>query len=127
LAFAVSLQTVISFGLLKTPNIMVELESNKVKDTIYQIKQDHWDFTAIAQIHGKKACETIFKEGIIVRHGVFPQDFKDITQDHHHYPSALSVEKFTDFMMIHLQRQTGGTYGESLYKSFDVMYFANKK
>ena len=127
-AFGASLQALLSFGLLKSPNIMHELESNKFKDTIHNIKNnERYDFTHIATLHGKKACETIFKNGILVRHGMFPQDFADITQDHHQYPAPLSAERFKDVMMIHLQRQTSGIYSESLYKSFDVMYFANKQ
>ncbi len=122
--FSDTFQILLSYGSLRKKKLSDEYNTLKFKTMINNIKTRNWDLTSIANQYGMEAAEQLFKEGIQVTYGKFPQTFPHIQPTHNQYPTM--AEKYTGYPIIHLQKVRNIPNAE-FYNSFDIMYWANLK
>ena len=126
------IQSLLTHNLLRPKTTNDILASEEFETTIKMIKIDPsklphgskpWELMAIGNKHGMKVCEYVFKTGIDIKLGDFPDDFPDIRPGHNQYPDRS--ERFTNIPMIKVERVLD-LQNAQFFNSFDTVYFANR-
>ena len=117
------LERLFLYTLLRPKTLDEEFGTPKMEEVLNNIKDKNWNLTAFDSVFGPKSTEFMFKHLIVVRHGVYPRNFPDITPDHHLYPK--NPEEFNGKPVIMLQKNIHT--GHKPIDSFDIMYFASNE